>query len=540
MNLRERINEHLGKIYRGADLIEAKTLFAKLLIEDWQIVKRQRVNEQSTYLITYGDSFYDGQRAPLAVLGEVLEQKLPDFTDIHLLPIFPYTSDDGFSVLDYQKINPVLGTWADIEQLAQRRRLMFDFVCNHISKSSDWFQSFLRSEPDFKNSFIEFDAKFDTSNVTRPRTSALFHKYGTKQVWTTFSEDQVDNNVRDPKVLIRLTRILMEYIQRGASSIRLDAIGFLWKVSGTTSMHLPQTHEVIKLWRTMINNLAPNVQIITETNVPHAENLSYFGDGEDEANMVYQFPLPPLVLHTFISGNSDKLSRWAETIHPISESATYFNFLASHDGIGLRPVENILTKAEREQIVAQVRAHAGKVSYKSDLDGNDSPYELNINYSEALGSTAKMIAAHFILLSFIGVPAIYYHSIFGSKNDVQAVEETGISRRINRERLDMHTLFAELELDGVRKMIFEGLSKLIAIRKQEPAFNPYGEQKILKLGEAVFALERSYAGEKITAIVNISDKVVELGVTGFDLISQSEFFGNLPADQFVWIKSKAE
>lgn len=540
MNLRERINEHLGKIYRGADLIEAKTLFAKLLIEDWQIVKRQRVNEQSTYLITYGDSFYDGQRAPLAVLGEVLEQKLPDFTDIHLLPIFPYTSDDGFSVLDYQKINPVLGTWADVEQLAQRRRLMFDFVCNHISKSSDWFQSFLRSEPDFKNSFIEFDAKFDTSNVTRPRTSALFHKYGTKQVWTTFSEDQVDNNVRDPKVLIRLTRILMEYIQRGASSIRLDAIGFLWKVSGTTSMHLPQTHEVIKLWRTMINNLAPNVQIITETNVPHAENLSYFGDGEDEANMVYQFPLPPLVLHTFISGNSDKLSRWAETIHPISESATYFNFLASHDGIGLRPVENILTKAEREQIVAQVRAHAGKVSYKSDLDGNDSPYELNINYSEALGSTAKMIAAHFILLSFIGVPAIYYHSIFGSKNDIQAVEETGISRRINRERLDMHTLFAELELDGARKMIFEGLSKLIAIRKREPAFNPYGEQKILKLGEAVFALERSYAGEKITAIVNISDKVVELGVTGFDLISQSEFFGNLPADQFVWIKSKAE
>ena len=540
MNLRERINEHLGKIYQGADLIEAKTLFAKLLIEDWQIVKRQRVNEQSTYLITYGDSFYDGQRAPLAVLGEVLEQKLPDFTDIHLLPIFPYTSDDGFSVLDYQKINPVLGTWADVEQLAQRRRLMFDFVCNHISKSSDWFQSFLRSEPDFKNSFIEFDAKFDTSNVTRPRTSALFHKYGTKQVWTTFSEDQVDNNVRDPKVLIRLTRILMEYIQRGASSIRLDAIGFLWKVSGTTSMHLPQTHEVIKLWRTMINNLAPNVQIITETNVPHAENLSYFGDGEDEANMVYQFPLPPLVLHTFISGNSDKLSRWAETIHPISESATYFNFLASHDGIGLRPVENILTKAEREQIVAQVRAHAGKVSYKSDLDGNDSPYELNINYSEALGSTAKMIAAHFILLSFIGVPAIYYHSIFGSKNDVQAVEETGISRRINRERLDMHTLFAELELDGARKMIFEGLSKLIAIRKREPAFNPYGEQKILKLGEAVFALERSYAGEKITAIVNISDKVVELGVTGFDLISQSEFFGNLPADQFVWIKSKAE
>lgn len=540
MNLRERINEHLGKIYQGADLIEAKTLFAKLLIEDWQIVKRQRVNEQSTYLITYGDSFYDGQRAPLAVLGEVLEQKLPDFTDIHLLPIFPYTSDDGFSVLDYQKINPVLGTWADIEQLAQRRRLMFDFVCNHISKSSDWFQRFLRSEPDFKNSFIEFDAKFDTSNVTRPRTSALFHKYGTKQVWTTFSEDQVDNNVRDPKVLIRLTRILMEYIQRGASSIRLDAIGFLWKVSGTTSMHLPQTHEVIKLWRTMINNLAPNVQIITETNVPHAENLSYFGDGEDEANMVYQFPLPPLVLHTFISGNSDKLSRWAETIHPISESATYFNFLASHDGIGLRPVENILTKAEREQIVAQVRAHAGKVSYKSDLDGNDSPYELNINYSEALGSTAKMIAAHFILLSFIGVPAIYYHSIFGSKNDIQAVEETGISRRINRERLDMHTLFAELELDGARKMIFEGLSKLIAIRKQEPAFNPYGEQKILKLGEAVFALERSYAGEKITAIVNISDKVVKLGVTGFDLISQSEFFGNLPADQFVWIKSKAE
>ncbi|AYG00572.1 alpha-amylase family glycosyl hydrolase [Lactococcus allomyrinae] len=535
MNLQEKINQHLEKIYTAEDLLEAKQLFVSLLTKSKVHKNAAKPSEETAYLITYGDSFRDKDRAPLSVLREVVAEKLPDFTDIHILPMFPYTSDDGFSVVDYLAINPELGTWQDVENLAQERHLMFDFVCNHLSKSSDWFQQFLSDADEFKSAFISFDENFDSSKTTRPRTSPLFTEIDGKKVWTTFSADQVDTNAHDPKMLARLTEVLLEYVARGASSIRLDAIGFLWKQSGTTSMHLPQTHEVIKLWRTLLDALAPNVQIITETNVPHADNISYFGNGTDEANMVYQFPLPPLVLHSFISGNSSALTHWAKTIKPVSDSATYFNFLASHDGIGLRPTEGILTDEERERIAQQVLDNGGKVSYKNNPDGSQSPYELNINYLSALGSAEKLLAAHAILLSFLGVPAIYYHSIFGSRNDLKAVQETGIARRINREKLDKTRLYAELESNLERKQIYEKLSQLLKFRKNEVAFNPYGNQKILDFGERVFALKREYGKKTLLSIINISDEIVTLSFSGLDIITQTVFSGTLNPYQYVWI-----
>jgi sucrose phosphorylase len=537
LNLQEKINSHLEKIYSGSDLTEAEQLFEHLLARTKLSKNVTKPSEATTYLITYGDSFRDGTHAPLAVLRDVITEKLPDFTDIHILPMFPYTSDDGFSVVDYLQINADFGDWSDVEKLSQERRLMFDFVCNHLSKSSSWFQKFFTEDKDFKNAFIKFDENFDSSKTTRPRTSPLFTEIDGKKVWTTFSADQVDTNARDPKMLARLTEVLLEYVARGASSIRLDAIGFLWKASGTTSMHLPQTHEVIKLWRTLLDALAPNVQIITETNVPQADNISYFGNGMDEANMVYQFPLPPLVLHSFISGNSAALTKWAKTIKPVSDSATYFNFLASHDGIGLRPVEGILSNKERDEIAEEVLKNGGKVSYKNNPDGSQSPYELNINYLSALGSPEKMLAAHAILLSFLGIPAIYYHSIFGSKNDLQAVVESGINRRINREKLDKTALYESLKRDKDRQQIYEKLSNLIKLRKAEPAFNPYGQQEILDFGEKVFAVKRKNADEEIFVAVNISNQPVSIALTGFDLVSQLTFSGKLKPYQYVWLKS---
>ncbi|MDR0297193.1 MAG: alpha-amylase [Streptococcaceae bacterium] len=536
MNLQEKINQHLEKIYADADLVEAEKLFEQLVARTPLKKLAEKVSEKSVYLITYGDSFQDGKRAPLQVLREVVSEKLPYFTDIHLLPMFPYTSDDGFSVVDYLKINPDLGDWSDVADLARERRLMFDFVCNHMSVSSSWFQKFLAGDADFKNAFIKFDETFDSSKTIRPRTSPLFTEIDGERVWTTFSKDQVDTNARDPKMLARLTDILIDYVVRGASSIRLDAIGFLWKESGTTSMHLPETHEVIKLWRTLLDALAPGTQIVTETNVPHADNIRYFGNGSDEANMVYQFPLPPLVLHTFISGDSKMLSKWAKTIQPVSDKATYFNFLASHDGIGLRPVEDILTDNARAAMIQQVLANGGRVSYKTARDGSTKPYELNINYLSALGSPEKMLAAHAILLSFMGVPAIYYHSIFGSKNDEKAVEKSGLPRRINREKLDKIQLYNELAADGARKTIYTALSALIEIRKNEPAFNPHGTQEILDYGSQIFAVKRVYKGQKILALTNISAQKVNVSCSDFDVIRKRNFTGELLPYQSVWLR----
>lgn len=553
----EKIAAHLEKIYTSKqDLDQANQLFTDLLEKyaTKKFTENPAIDQSNAYLITYGDSFQHGNEKGLKVLREVVQTYLDDsITDVHLLPMFPFTSDDGFSVTDYLTINPALGDWDDIKKLAQKKRLMYDFVANHMSAKSEWFKKFLNNDIGFEQSFVEYQEEFDTTNVTRPRTSPLFHEYSTdkgekKKVWTTFSDDQVDVNPKDPIMLARLSEVLLEYTFRGASSIRLDAIGFLWKDSGTTCMHLPKTHEIVKMWRTLLNHFSPNTQIITETNVPHKENISYLGDGHNEANQVYQFPLPPLVLFSFIQENTQKLAEWASTIHALSDEATFFNFLASHDGIGMRPVEGILDDTERETIVERVLNNQGKVSYKSNPDGSQTVYELNINYGDALRSSEdtdqlaakKLIAAHNILLSFVGVPAIYYHSIFGSRGDLQGVEESGINRRINRQKIETKQLATELDIDSYRKTVYEGITRLLKERQNYEAFSPYGEQEVLHLDEQVFALKRTAKdGSEIISLTNVTgtEKIVE-GLNGINVLTQTEVDNNFRLAPYgiAWIK----
>jgi glucosylglycerate phosphorylase len=553
------IETRLKTIYDQEYKEEYLTSF-KELIKKWSnhhFEKTAPVSEKNVYLITYGDSIYEEGKPTLESLRSFLNEKVRDsITDVHLLPMFPYTSDDGFSVVDYRQVDQKLGDWENIEELSQDYRLMFDFVANHISKYSDWFRGYLNGDEKYQHYFIPKDDSFDASEVVRPRTSPLHHEYegkdGVKTAWTTFSEDQVDVNFRHFPVLVETTDILLEYASKGGTSIRLDAIGFIWKESGTTSIHLTEAHEIIKLWRDVVDFFKPNTQIITETNVPHKENISYFGDGSDEANMVYQFSLPPLVLYSLTTHSGGKLTEWAKTIDTVSDTATYFNFLASHDGVGMRPTEGILTEDEKQMLVEKVKENGGRVSYKANSDGSRSVYELNINYSEALVNkgedtteemeVAKMLAAHSILLSFVGVPAIYYHSLLGSQNYEAGVEDSGINRRINREKLELGDILNELETNSRRKGIFEGLQNMIAIRQKESAFSPYAGQEVLELGEKVFGLKRmnNESGEEITFVVNLDSSPVEVDLhrSGTDLLSGQEVSGLIELEpyQFMWVK----
>lgn len=510
------------------------------------------ISEKNVYLIAYGDSIFEKNKHPLQTLNEFLQEYAQDvITDVHLLPIFPSTSDDGFSVTDYKQIDEQLGDWDDVQKMSENFRVMLDFVANHMSKSSDWFKRFANNEAPYNQFFIEKDNQFDYKNVTRPRTSPLFHTYeNSKELWTTFSEDQLDLNVRNIDCLVALTDVLLFYASKQATSIRLDAIGFLWKTSGTTCMHLPETHEIISLWRLLIDELYPNLQIITETNVPHEENISYFGDGENEANMVYQFPLPPLVLHTFTCHDATKLSTWAKSISQVSSTATYFNFLASHDGIGMRPATGILSDEEINSLVQKAVQNGGQVSYKDNADGTQSVYELNINYGEALQNleedtteelvTKKIIAAHSILLTLQGVPAIYYHSLLGSKNDLIGYEESGIKRRINREKLEKNQLARELESDSYRQTIFTSLKKLVQIRRNHTAFSPFATQEILDLGSDVFAIKRASETECIYGIINVTSQNISKNLTfsGTNLLTNQPVTSELEltAYEVVWIK----
>ncbi|EAF2287955.1 alpha-amylase [Listeria monocytogenes] len=514
------------------------------------------ISEKNVYLIAYGDSIFEKNKHPLQTLNEFLQEYAQDvITDVHLLPIFPSTSDDGFSVTDYKQIDEQLGDWDDVQKMSENFRVMLDFVANHMSKSSDWFKRFSDNEAPYNQFFIEKDSQFDYKNVTRPRTSPLFHKYENgKELWTTFSEDQLDLNVRNIDCLVALTDVLLFYASKQATSIRLDAIGFLWKTSGTTCMHLPETHEIISLWRLLIDELYPNLQIITETNVPHEENISYFGDGENEANMVYQFPLPPLVLHTFTCHDTTKLSKWAKSISQVSSTATYFNFLASHDGIGMRPATGILSDEEINSLVQKAVQNGGQVSYKDNADGTQSVYELNINYGEALQNpgedtteelvTKKIIAAHSILLTLQGVPAIYYHSLLGSKNDLVGYEESGINRRINREKLEKNQLVHELETNTYRQTIFTSLKKLVQIRRNHTAFSPFATQEILDLGPDVFAIKRESEEECIYGIINVTSHNISktLAFSGTNLLTNQPVASelDLTAYEVVWIKKAVQ
>ncbi|EAC7759064.1 sugar phosphorylase [Listeria monocytogenes] len=514
------------------------------------------ISEKNVYLIAYGDSIFEKNKHPLQTLNEFLQEYAQDvITDVHLLPIFPSTSDDGFSVTDYKQIDEQLGDCDDVQKMSENFRVMLDFVANHMSKSSDWFKRFSDNEAPYNQFFIEKDSQFDYKNVTRPRTSPLFHKYENgKELWTTFSEDQLDLNVRNIDCLVALTDVLLFYASKQATSIRLDAIGFLWKTSGTTCMHLPETHEIISLWRLLIDELYPNLQIITETNVPHEENISYFGDGENEANMVYQFPLPPLVLHTFTCHDTTKLSKWAKSISQVSSTATYFNFLASHDGIGMRPATGILSDEEINSLVQKAVQNGGQVSYKDNADGTQSVYELNINYGEALQNmgedtteelvTKKIIAAHSILLTLQGVPAIYYHSLLGSKNDLVGYEESGINRRINREKLEKNQLVHELETNTYRQTIFTSLKKLVQIRRNHTAFSPFATQEILDLGPDVFAIKRESEEECIYGIINVTSHNIRktLAFSGTNLLTNQPVTSelDLTAYEVVWIKKAVQ
>ncbi len=478
------------------------------------------LTQRDAMLITYGDQVREPGRPPLQTLGDFCARHLVGVVSaVHILPFYPYTSDDGFAVVDYRAVNPELGAWADVERLGERFRLMFDAVVNHISSQSAWFQGYLRGEEQYRNYFIAVEGNPDLSQVARPRARPLLTTFdtalGRRAVWTTFSDDQIDLNYANPDVLAEIVDVLLFYAQRGADFIRLDAIAYLWKEIGTPCIHLPNTHRVVQLFRAALDAVAPHVRLITETNVPHSENIAYFGDGANEAQLVYNFALPPLTLHTLQTGDARALSQWAATLTLPSKQTTFFNFLASHDGIGLNPARGILSNREVDALVARTLAVGGFISDKHNSDGSRSPYEMNVNYFDALGFGAsgeaetadRFVAAHAIMFAMIGMPGIYFHSLFGSRGWPEGVRRLGYNRAINRQKFERDALERELADSASRRArIFARLSHLLRARAGHAAFHPFGAQQVIACGPGVFALLRVAPDDRsrVLCLVNVS------------------------------------
>ncbi len=517
-----RIRALCAAIYGDSRAEEAFTRLCQVIASYPPIRPRfgDDLAERDALLITYSDQVRAPHEPPLRTLADFCARYLAGVVSaIHLLPFHPYTSDDGFAVADYRAVNPDWGSWDDIAQLGARFRLMFDAVVNHTSARHPWFQAYLRGESPYVEYFITVEGEPDLSQVVRPRALPLLTEVettqGRRKVWTTFSADQIDLNYANPVVLAEMVDLLLFYAQRGADFIRLDAVAYLWKAIGTPCIHLTNTHRVVQIFRAALDAVAPHVRLITETNVPHAENVAYFGDGYNEAQLVYNFALPPLVLHALQTGDARMLSQWAGSLALPSRRVTLLNFLASHDGIGLNPVRGILSEREIAGLVARTRALGGLVSEKFNSDGSRSPYELNVNYFDALcfapadeaTCIERFLAAHAIMCALVGVPAIYFHSLFGSRGWPEGVRRLGYNRAINREKLSREMLERELADKGTRRArVFSRLAHLLRARATCPALHPFGDQRALDAGPAIFALLRSAPDDRsrLLCLVNVS------------------------------------
>ncbi len=571
--LHTRVINHVTQIYPEQDAEVLATSLIKTMGLDKEFNEPERHknhwNEKDIAVITYANTFLRDDETPLHTLKKFLTEHLKETISIvHILPFFPFSSDDGFSVIDYTQVNDSHGDWDDIEEIAGEFKLMSDLVINHCSSRSRWFEQLKAGEEPGKDYFFQASPEDDLSEVVRPRTNPLLKEVttldGEVYVWCTFSHDQVDLDFANPDVLLEFVNIIRLYLERGVSVFRLDAIAFLWKELGTNCINLPETHEIVRLLRTLIEYHTNDAIIITETNIPNRENLSYFGNA-NEAHMVYNFPLPPLLLHTLLTGSSKHLKTWLMSMPPAMMGTTYFNFIASHDGIGLRPVEGLLDDEEIQSLVATMQSFGGYISWRALDNGDNKPYEINITLYDALKGTvengpdewqqARFICAHTIMLALEGIPAFYINSLLATENDYEKFKNTNNNRAINRHNWELNYLDTLLAGDTHHAQIFNELKRIVAIRKLQPAFHPNATQFTLQLGEAVCGIWRQNLNrdQSIFAISNVTDKEqiillsdINLIVTDNwkDLMSDNEVTEDqtelvLQPYQSVWLSNKS-
>jgi sucrose phosphorylase len=547
VTLSERVKQHLELIYRDIPLTENLDEIAVSLLNLMDIIGRDYTpvrnrnywSERDAIVITYGDTIQEEGQAPLKSLKHFFDRYTDhEVSALHILPFYPWSSDDGFAVIDYSSVNEALGSWDDIRAISERYDLMADLVINHCSSRSLWFENFIQGRDPGRDFFFTSDPAADLSAVVRPRTSPLLREVetnsGMQYVWCTFSHDQVDLDFRNPEVLRQFVSIIRQYLDAGVRIFRLDAIAFVWKIPGTNCLNLEETHEIVRLIRTLVEHVEPKAILITETNIPNRENLSYFGNA-NEAHCVYNFSLPPLLLNTLLTGDCQYLKQWMMSMPPAQNGTAYFNFIASHDGIGLRPAEGLLSDEELQILIDTMNKFGGHVSYRALEDGQQKPYEINISLIDALQGTVqgsdefqlpRFLCAHAIMLALEGIPGLYIHSLLGTHNDYERVENTGHYRSINRHQWQYDLLAKQLEdQTSQHSQIFKAIKRLLRIRGQQPAFHPNATQYTLHLGAEVFGFWRQSMDrqQSIFCLNNVTDQPQEVLLSSINLIETQEW-----------------
>ncbi len=516
---------------------EIKKLSNKILklIEKKKRKKKYNINEKDILLISYADTIRLKNKKSFLVLKDFLDTYIKKKINIiHILPFYPSTSDGGFAVTDFFKVDNSHGNWSDLRKLSSNYRVMSDIILNHASSKSTWFKRFLENHGVGKDFFLTVDKEFNTRHIVRARSHKLLQKFetknGNKLVWCTFSRDQVDFNFKNPKVLIAFIKLIIFLSNKGIKLFRFDAVAFIWKRQETNCVNLDQTHAIVRLFRTLLGLIDGESKIITETNLPFRENFSYFGNS-DEAHIIYNFSLAPLIINTLIKGNSAAFRRWSMSMPPAKDNNSYLNFIATHDGIGLRPLEGIIKNKDINILLNTLKRYGSKFTYRRDKNNKRVIYEANISLFDALSGTIKgkdnysyhrFYCAHAIMLSFEGIPAFYIHSLFGTRNNISLLKKTGIKRSINRTSYDYKDITEALKNNGSHiSKVFNNILNLIEIRKKQIAFHPNATQYTLNLGNNFFGIWRQSVNRKqsIFAIYNITNNMQRLHINKINILN---------------------
>ena len=559
-NESDELRLSLREIYPKHSELEINSVWSQLLqiLQPFRALKENNELEiksiwdsSSVVLITYPDSIYRENESTLKTLTEFVKNRLSGLSSvIHVLPFLPSTSDGGFAVSNHEKIEDTFGNWNDLKDLSSEHIIMADLVLNHVSSSHPWVHQFIKSEAPGSSYIV---APSDTEiweKVIRPRNSSLFTNINTnkgfKNVWTTFGPDQIDVNWRNPHLFIEFLKLLVKYVNNGAEWIRLDAIAFIWKEPYTTCLHLEPVHLIVKLLNKCLKIIKPSAVLITETNVPEKENLSYLIDG-NEANLAYNFTLPPLLLEAIYTGETDLLNNWLSNWKELPTYTSLLNFTSSHDGIGLRALEGIMDNKRIHNLLIESEKRGGLISHRRLSNGEDQPYELNISWWSAMSHDGtdntqfqfeRFLLSQVFTLSLKGVPAFYLPSILASPNDLDSFRKTGQRRDLNRQKFEANKLLDVLRnFDSPASKNISYLTHIVKVRSRIKAFHPEANMKCISNNiENCVIIQRGLDEDSVYVICNISNKFLNISLlTELNLpqsFSTRKFLDNITGSLF--------
>lgn len=453
--------------------------------------------ENKIMLITYADSMGNNLKELHGVLNKHYKEAVGG---VHILPFFPSSADRGFAPMCYDKVEEAFGTFEDVEALGKEYYLMFDFMVNHISASSEYFKDFLekKDQSEYKDFFIRYSDFWENGEPTQEQVDLIYKRKprapyievefadGTKdKVWCTFCEEQIDLDVTKAETKNFIKKTLKDMCRRGAAVIRLDAFAYAVKKPDTSCFFIePDIWELLYEIETIVKE--EQAEILPEIHEHYTIPMKI----ADKGFWIYDFALPVLTLHALYNHTGEYLKNWMEMC-PMKQ----FTTLDTHDGIGIVDVKDLLPDDEIEKVKEQMYQEGANVKkiYSSEAYNNLDIYQVNTTYYSALGNNDDAyLLARAIQFFAPGIPQVYYVGMLAGSNDVELMERTKNGRDINRH----YYTTEEVEQEQNRPVV-QKLKKLMQLRNTHPAFHLDGEISVETEGDKL-RITRSYQEHCIT------------------------------------------